>query len=253
MKEKNSYSRTIQSVYDWRTVSWGEKIKLFQHAVERDITSFLALGPGKEPLEDDSLGTALSESGLSRDEIQLIGGVHSSPISSKEIISQVEETISHLKTDYLDLLFVDSELAPDILMPSIERLYAQGKVVEIGLYAEAASNLQFGKGISARLRNWKFTAPNMLNLPKTTSGLTEMMWVHLEETEKFSKAVLDLSEKYEHSPQELLLAWFLQHPSHFHPVVASSSRDFMDAVMRAHHLKIIDEDWQKLPDYIHSN
>ena len=45
MRQKNSYSRIIQDITSWETNNWGDKIRLFQHCVEKDITSFLAVGP----------------------------------------------------------------------------------------------------------------------------------------------------------------------------------------------------------------
>lgn len=248
MKEKNSYSRVVQSITKWETVNWGEKIKLFQHAVERDITSFLAIGPHHETLQNNSLGTALSESGLSRDEIQLISGIQNAPRTSDLFVSQVEETLQHLKSDYLDLLFIDPHLPTDLVMPSIERLHSQGKVIEVGIFGDSLSYLPKDHGVKARLTSWKFGEETMNNIAASTSGVAEMIWIDMDETERYNEALKTLAEKYKHDPQEIILAWLLQHPLHFHPVIDTNSTGFMDLIARAHHLTLIEEDWQKLPD-----
>ncbi len=258
MRQKNSYSRILQGLTDWERTGWGEKIRLFQHCVEKDITSFLALGPRRETLQDNSLGTALSESGLSRDEIQLLGGVSSLPKNSDELIAQVEQTLTHLKTDYLDLFFLDLHSPADIVMPAIERLFSQGKIVETGVYElhDPAISVSLDKNsVKANLTDWSFTPASMksltLNEP-TTENLTEMMWINLQETEKYNEELAPLVQKYQHNSQELLLAWFLQHPSHFHPVLLGNKIEGIDSAARAHHLRIIEEDWNKLPNLLHA-
>ncbi len=253
MRQKNSYSRILQGLKDWESAGWGEKIRLFQHCVEKDITSFLAIGPHRETLQDNSLGTALSESGLSRDEIQLLGGVSSLPKDSDALIAQVEQILTHLKTDYLDLFFLDLHSPAEIVIPAVERLFSQGKIIETGAYElhDPATSITLDKNsVKANLTDWDFTPAGMKRLTLSTSTndkFTEMMWIHLQETIKFNECLAPLVEKYQHDPQELLLAWILQHPSHFHPVLTGRNTEAIDSAARAHHLKIIEEDWNKIP------
>lgn len=256
MRQKNSYSRILQGLTDWEHAGWGEKIRLFQHCVEKDITSFLAIGPGRQNLQNDSLGTALSESGLSRDEIQLVGGVSSLPKNSDELVAQVEQILKCLKTDYLDLFFLDLHSPAEIVLPAVERLFSQGKIIETGAYElhDPSTSISLDKNsVKANLTDWRFTPSAMksltLNTP-TTDKLTEMMWIHLQETDRFNESLAPLVQKYQHDPQELLLAWFLQHPSHFHPVLTGCKTEGIDSAARAHHLKFIQEDWNKIPNIL---
>lgn len=256
MRQKNSYSRILQGLTSWESTVWGEKIRLFQHCVEKDITSFLAIGPRRETLRDNSLGTALSESGLSRDEIQLLGGVSNLPKHPDELIAQVEETLTHLKTDYLDLFFLDLRSPAEIVMPAVERLFSQGKIVETGVYElhDPATSISLDKNsVKANLTDWGFTPAAMKSLTLKEPSIdepTEMMWIHLQETEKFNDTLGTFAQKYHHNPQEILLAWFLQHPSHFHPVLTGNKIEGIDLAARAHHLKIIEEDWKKIPSIL---
>lgn len=240
----------VQSITRWETVSWGDKIHLFQHAVERDITSFLAVGSNGETLQDNALGTALSESGLSRDEIQLIGGIQGIPEDSSDLIDQVENFLTRLSTDYLDLLFIDPKFPIDLLRSAVERLIVQGKLVEIGIYGVPGSFADPDEAFKARLSNWNFNSIAMKDLPRSSSKIPEMMWVHLDQTEPQKAALKGLAEKYDCSPEELLLAWFLQHPGHFHPVLESNDLPSLDWAAQAHHLEIIAEDWQKIPELL---
>ncbi len=254
MRQKNSYSRIIQGITPWERVPWGDKINLFQHCVERDITSFLAIGPHRETLQDNSLGTALSESGLSRDEIQLMSGMRALPNSSDDLIAQVEESLEHLKTDYLDLFFLDLQSPEEIVMPAIERLFSQGKILETGVYDLHAPSVTVPmekNSVKANLTDWKFTPAAMKSLTLKQPGtgdLTEMVWMHLEDPEKYDRLLAPMVEKYRHTAREILLSWFLQHPAHFHPVLQGYELAQIDSAAKAHHLKLIEEDWKNLPN-----
>lgn len=253
MKQKNSYSRIIQGITSWERAAWGDKIRLFQHCVEKDITSFLAVGPNRETLQDNSLGTALSESGLSRDEIQLISGVRKLPKTPEELIAQVEESLEHLKTDYLDLFFLDLHSPAEIVMPAVERLFSQGKILETGVYDLHAPSVTVPmekNSVKANLTDWKFTPATMKSLTLKQSGtgdLSEMVWIRLWESKEYDRLLEPFAQKYEHSAQEILLSWFLQHPAHFHPVLEGNKIEYIDSAAKAHHLKLIEEDWKNLP------
>jgi diketogulonate reductase-like aldo/keto reductase len=259
MRQKNSYSRILQGITTWERAGWGEKIKLFQHCVEKDITSFLAISPRRETLQDNSLGTALSESGLSRDEIQLLGGVSSLPKNPDELVAQVEQTLTHLKTDYLDLFFLDLHSPAEVVLPAIERLVSQGKIMETGVYELHSPSVSASleeNSVKANLTDWDFTPAAMksltLNMP-TSVNLKEMMWIHLPQSESYNHALAPLVQKYQHNPQELLLAWFLQHPSHYHPVISGNKAEEIDEAARAHHLRLIEEDWNKIPSILETS
>lgn len=253
MRQKNSYSRIIQGLTYWEHESYGDKIRLFQHSVERDMTSFLALGPNRETLTENSLGTALSESGLSRDEIQLLSGMTGVPNSPDELVEQVEEILEHLKTDYLDLFFLNLKAPPEITMPAIDRLISQGKVHETGFYDDnnllELQQIQV-EAIHANLTDWKITPASMKTLTLKTAAsedLTEMVWIHLMEIDRFGKTLDQVSRKYELSARELALSWFLQHPAHFHPVIKGNTVELIDSAVKAQHKKLIEEDWKNLP------
>ncbi|MEG9327606.1 hypothetical protein V6B16_06645 [Salinimicrobium catena] len=258
MRQKNSYSRIIQDITNWETVVWGDKIKFFQHSVEKDITSFLAIGPHREILQDNSLGTALSESGLSRDEIQLIGGMNAIPKDPDELIAKVEETLNHLKTDYLDLFFLDLRTPAEMVMPAVERLFSQGKIVETGVFDlhDPSTTVPLEKNsVKASLTSWNFTSASMKTLTLKqpgTADMTEMVWINLQETEKYDRLLEPLVQKYQHNAREIFLSWFLQHPAHFHPVLQVNSIEQINSAAKAQHLKLIEEDWKNLPKKIDS-
>ena len=72
MRNKQTYSRFIQNVLPWSDFHKGRMIQFLHHCVEHDITAFDNSDFRGQNYMGKLFGVALSESGLSRDEIQLI-------------------------------------------------------------------------------------------------------------------------------------------------------------------------------------
>ncbi|MGB7842607.1 MAG: aldo/keto reductase [Salinimicrobium sp.] len=251
MRQKNTYSRLIWDLELWEEEPKGVKIQLFHHCVERDITSFFIDTSEFLVSPKDSLGTALSESGLSRDEIQLIGGIKETGINSEEIISKTDELLLNLKSDYLDLLLLDSSSSPEVVLPAVERLRSQGKVMETGVFKnDKIEDLPKKLEIHATHSSWKYTpaAVKMLTLDRPSSeDVTEMLFLDTIAAEAPNDKLRKMAEKYQLSQQQFLLAWLLQHPAHFHPVLKGNRQEEIDLAVKAFHTKLIREDWEKFP------
>lgn len=250
MRQRNSYSRIVQDPTDWHTLSKGSIIQLFQHCVEKDITSFLINNHGTY---NHSLGTAFSESGLSRDEIQFIAAVQDLQ-EEEEIISRIDKILEFMDTDYLDLLILNSKCSAEVLLSVVQRLRAQGKIVETGVFED-----QPGKQspfledfpASARLSAFRFSpgAIKTLTLAKEAPAeTTQMLLLESGDWENDHEGLKKIAEKYELRPKELLFAWLLHHKGHFHPVIKGNSESGIDAVVKAFHTQLIDEDFNKLPE-----
>lgn len=249
MRQKNSYSRIIWDLEQWEHKPKGSKIQLFHHCVEKDITSFFIDTSEFVVTPKDSLGTALSESGLSRDEIQLIGGIREIGLDSEAIIAKTEELLLNLKTDYLDLLLVDISSSSEVVMPAVERLRSQGKVMETGIFEKNPNqdNLPEKIQVNATLSPWKYTpaAIKLLSLDRPAKeNITEMLFL---DTRDSGGELQEIADKYRLSPQQFVLAWLLQHPSHFHPVLTGNEIETIDSAVKAFHTTLIREDREKLP------
>jgi diketogulonate reductase-like aldo/keto reductase len=251
MRQRNSYSRIILDPVDWKKESKGSKIQLFQHCLEKDITTFLInTGEGSYSHE---LGTAFSESGLSRDEIQFIASLRSYSDEEK-VIEQVEEILQFLDTDYLDLLLLDFSLPADVLLSVIKRLRARGKVVEIGVLEEKPGmQTQFLEDFpaSATLSSFAFTPAAIKTLTlaeEVPQETTQMLILKSGDWENDHRELREIAEKYNLRPKELLFAWLLHHQGHFHPVIKGTSEAVIDSAVKAFHTKLIEEDFKKLPE-----
>lgn len=253
MRQRNSYSRIIQDPEYWKDLSKGVKIQLFHHCVEKDITSF-ALNFSRSNSYNHGLGVAFSESGLSRDEIQFIAALPEQSDSAGNIPEQVEEILKILDTDYLDLLLLDLDAPPEVIIPVIEQLRAQGKIVEIGVMENRPGEKRdFLKDFpaSATLSNFRFTPAAVKSLTLTEAASEETTQMIIPESgdwENENEALKAVASKYNLRPKELLFSWLLSLKAHFHPIIKGNSEAVIDSAQKAFHTSIIEEDLEKLPE-----
>ena len=255
MRQRNSYSRIVQELEDWQHLSKGLKIQLFQHCIENNITSFL-INFSNPAFYDRELGTALSESQLSRDEIQLIANLRTKDSGEHDIVSEVEQILEILKTDYLDLIFIDGKNASEEKVSALGLLQSRGKLKETGvsnLKNEQDPEWNFPLPCKARLSSLTFNRGSIksLTLEKPTSKeISKMLFLESTGEENQNEHLEAMSQKYGLLPKELLFAWLLEHPGHLHPIIKGKSEAVIDSAAKALNTRLIKEDRLKLPDLI---
>ncbi|WP_029038105.1 aldo-keto reductase family protein [Salinimicrobium xinjiangense] len=253
MRQRNSYSRIIQDPAGWQELSKGAKIHLFQHCIEKGITTFLVDFCHADTY-DSGLGTAFSESGLSRDEIQIIACPGDNLSDEESIISRVEQILEILDTDYLDLLILDFNAPADVLLSAVERFRARGKIVEVGvLENRPGEKKDFLKDFpaSATISTLKLGpgAIKSLTLAEPASEeTTQMIIPESGDWENEHEELNKLAQKYSLRPKEILFAWLLHHKAQFHAVIKGNSEAVIDSAFKAFHASIIDEDLEKFPE-----
>lgn len=250
MKERNSYSRFIQNVCSWKGLEKGRIIQLLHHCIAHDITTFDGADFYGTNCIEKTFGTALSESGLSRDEIQLITKFEN-PDGTRNFVNTVDDILLRLRIDYLDLVLINSPAPSEELLESIERLSSQGKVLEIGgMNAQYQSLTASGIPLSAYQIRVDFSPDSLqdLNSAELTSGnLTCLGWLELEEKADRKTNVLDqFCRKYKLTRTELFIAWILQHPAHLHPVLSFSEKDQISSTTATKDVDLNSFDWQKI-------
>src|SRR5690554_5291910 len=128
MKERTAYSRIILNTLPWERMQKGRIIRLLHEAVQIGSTSFIVSSPGQEEIPK-AFAAAYSESGLSRDEIQLIAEMANPTATGLE--DRVDGLLRDLGTDYFDLLLLRTVAEPQALVEVFERLWNHGKVKEL--------------------------------------------------------------------------------------------------------------------------
>ena len=251
MRKKNSYSRLVQNLHPWQNHQKGVRIQLFHHCVENKITSFF-LDLNEVDEFSKHLGTALSESGLSRDKIQLIGRLGKGKTSKDEVIEGVENLLLMLRTDYLDLLLLDAQAATDDTFSALDLLKSRGQITETG-------------SINGKTSGKHRVLANMwvLDLSIGKSGNSDLGELTSEDVAQFlflkdlqweeRQEIKQLEEKYNAIFQELIFAWILNHPAHFHLITSGRQQEEIDLPARALNTQLIGEDREKISEIIRIN
>ena len=181
--------------------------------------------------------------------------------SKEHIITSVEQSLSNLQTDYLDVML----------------LHRPSPLLEVEEVADAFNTLeQSGKVRSFGVSNFTPTQLDLLATEVTldwnqiecslshnsplfdgsldhhqTKGIGTMAWSPLgqyfkdenEANQRLKPLVETLCEKYNASEDQLLLAWVLKHPASIHPVVGTTRIDRLKDAQAATSIALSMEDW----------
>lgn len=184
--------------------------------------------------------------------------------SYKHIIASVETSLENLSTDYIDCMLIhrpDPLFDADEAAKAFTQLKQQGKVLHFGV-----SNFRKWQ---VDLLNSRFKVEvnqiecSLLQLNPFMDGTLDqcqqhhiipMAWSPLgggnlfEETDdERNKRIIAvaglLAEKYNSSPDIILLSWLLTHPSSMLPVLGTSKAERVKAAVEATQIKLEREEW----------
>lgn len=248
MRKKNEYSRIIQRIESWKSESKGVRIQLFHHCIENSVTSFYfdSLNSTRE------LGNAFSESQLSRDKVQLIGGIPNK-LTEEQLPDEVDKLLKDLRVDYLDLLIVDP--SSEGIESAIALLLSQGKLREIGYFHDESlpktSKVKLPEKALFQTLGLSPAGLKTLTLAESSSkDISKMLFLEGKELPE-QNVVEEFSEKYDLTPNEFLQAWILNHPALFH-LVKEGKKAEIDAAVKAAGVTLIREDWEIFPKKLKS-
>lgn len=281
MKHNTSFSRIIAGTMGWG--SWGkqfsenEMISLLHHCMENNITTFDHADIYGGYTTEQDFGNALAASGIKRSEIQLISKCGIQYVCEKRdnsikhynyekdyIIWSAEQSLTHLKTDYLDLLLLHRPsplMHPDEIAEAVSRLKKEDKIKAFGLSNFTPSQTRLiGSKLPVSVNQIQFSLTHfeaMLNgslddmmlhdiLPMAWSPLGAVFKEESRQTERIRLLLLELVEQYRATADQLLLAWILKHPSGIHPVIGTTDKDRITNAAKAAEIDLRPEDWFKL-------
>jgi predicted oxidoreductase len=278
MSEQRIHSPLIAGTMTWgiwgRNYNKEEMIQLMKHCLDAGINSFDHADIYGDYTTEASFGTALAESNISRDSIQLIskcgiqleGGQRNNKIkhydySKNYIISSAEQSLKNLKTDYLDLLLLHR---PSPLMnageiaTAIEQLKQQGKILDFGVSNFNSAQIDYiQNAIKINYNQIEFSVTHLdpmldgtldyLQLhrikPMCWAPLGKVFKINDTQTKRLLEAITPLTEKYETSVAALLLAWIIKHPAKITPVFGTTSRSRINELLRALEIELDETDW----------
>ena len=223
---------------------------------------------------EKSFGNALSLSKIDRESIFLISkcGIQypsdKRPLKVKyydyskgHIRFSVENSLKNLKTDYLDILLLHRPsplMNPKEISEEIDKLKEEGKIKSFGVSNFTNSQIKFiSKETKVLWNQIEFSLTN--NHPMvdgTLDYLQEnkigvMAWSPLgsffkEKNEKQKRITIlfnELSEKYNCTHDQLLLAWILKHPANIYPVLGSTNPNRLKLAVNAIKINLEIDDW----------
>ena len=151
---------------------------------------------------------------------------------------------------------------PYEVMEAVEQLKKEGKIISFGVSNFTPSQVDLlSSEVVVDVNQIEFSAVQHQALfdgrleQMLTHKMTPMTWAPLgkifsTQTTSQKKRILEqielLTTKYNASPDQLLLAWILKHPSGIHPVIGSTNLKRIKAASKAVSIHLTTQDWFKI-------
>ncbi|TDY10513.1 aldo/keto reductase family oxidoreductase [Meridianimaribacter flavus] len=273
-----NYSKIIAGTMTWG--NWGKQFSkkemeaFMHHCIEQQITTFDHADIYGGYTNESQFGDAFAESGIDREHIQLISKcgiqyitenrnnkVKHYNYSKDYIIWSAENSLKHLKTDYLDVLLLHRPsplMHPNEIAEAITILKKEGKIKSFGVSNFTPSQMELlGLRIDIDVNQIEFSLTQHTAMHDgtldymLTNGIKPMCWSPLgtvfkdetDQTQRIHKQLEALTDKYNASKDQLLLAWILKHPAQITPVVGTTNKNRIVAASKATAIDLELEDW----------
>jgi predicted oxidoreductase len=271
------FSRVIAGAWRWHTVSQDTVERLIHTSLNEGITTFDHADIYGDHANEEIFGNVIRKNSSLREKMQLVSKcgikfksakrpaslVKHYDTSKEHIIWSVENSLTMLGTDRLDLLLIhrpDPLLNPTEVAEAFTQLKEQGKIVHVGV-----SNFTPGQ---YRMLQHYLDFPLVTNqieislsrtLPFFNGDLdvlleheaSAMAWsplgggnLMIGDREWFSKA-----SKYNATYAQLSLAWLMKHPSIF-PVIGTTKPDRIMESAKAVAIDLDRQDWFEMLQWV---
>jgi len=265
------------------TMTWGvwgkncttmQMIALMNCCLENNITTFDHADIYGDYSTEAAFGKAFRESNIDRNKIQLISkcGIQMESKSRKNVVKHydystsyivwsVEQSLSNLQTDYLDLLLLHRPsplMRADEISAAIEKLKQAGKILDFGVsnftpsqmdLVETKTNISYNQ-IRFSITSFEAMLDGTLDHMQT-HHITPMSWSPLgtvfknsdDQAHRVKQIATNLSIKYEVPMDVILLAWILKHPAGILPVCGTADQCRIANLMSATTVDMELQDW----------
>lgn len=263
--------------------AWGkqltknEMISTLRHCLDHGITTFDHADIYGDYTTEKDFGNAFADSGVARESIQLISkcgiqyvgetrdnAVKHYQYDADYIIWSAEKSISDLQCDYLDLHLIHRPSAlmhPDEIAKAVDVLTSEGKIKAFGVsnFSPSQTDLIASKStVSANQIEFSLTAHEAIHNGSLDhmklSNITPMCWSPLgnvfkaedEQNKRIHTLLDELSETYDASKDQLLLAWILKHPAGIHPVIGTTNMERISLASKTENIALSEIDWFRM-------
>jgi predicted oxidoreductase len=275
------YSRIVQGCMTWgvwgKQLSKNEMISTIDHCMENGITTFDHADIYGDYTTEKEFGKALAEVDIPREDmlliskcgIQYIGKTRNNEVKHYQydadyIIKSAEKSIKDLGANFLDLFLLHRPsplMHPDEVAKAVDSLVSEGKIKAFGVSNFTPSQTDLiSKRSHICMNQIEFSLTHFEAMHNGSldhmmiSGITPMCWSPLgkvfktedEQTRRIHILLEVLSQKYNATKDQLLLAWILKHPSGIHPVIGTTNKERISNATKADSIALTDVDWFKM-------
>lgn len=255
--------------------------KLIDVCVEENITTFDHAYIYGGHTTEELFGNAWKDMDLKRENLQFIskcGIVMSSdkkPSALKYynynkdyILNCVDESLSNLKTDYLDTLLLHRPsplMNPEVIAEAFTVLKNAGKVKEFGVSNFSVSQFELINQYVPLVTNQIEISVNEISSFENgildqlmSKGLRPTAWSVMgsyfsdqsDENIRIKKVIVELCDKYNAEENQILLAFILKHPSKIIPVIGTSKAETIRTLSQTLQIDLDLEDWFRILESI---
>lgn len=254
------FSELIAGTMRWGI--WGanhsvkEIQKLIDVCVEENITTFDHADIYGGHTTEELFGNAWKDMDLKRENLQFISKCGIVMNSDKKpsalkyynynkdyILNCVDESLSNLKTDYLDTLLLHRPsplMNPEVIAEAFTVLKDVGKVREFGVSNFSVSQFELINQYVPLVTNQIEISVNEISSFENgildqlmSKGLRPTAWSVMgsyfsdqsDENIRIKKVIVELCDKYNAEENQILLAFILKHPSKIIPVIGTSKAE----------------------------
>ena len=275
-------SRIIAGVMNWGT--WGAKLDtdqlstLTKQCLDLGVTTIDHADIYGDHTTEAQWGAGFAKSGIARRELQLITkcgimmpseqrpGIEDKHYDTTKahIIRSVEQSLSNLCTDYIDLLLIHRPsplMQPAVVADAMKELQQSGKVLHFGVSNFTPSQVSLMQSQLTVVANQVEISPTALSTMTDgtldqcmTNSIIPMAWSPLAggrlfegglsgEDAELKTRLLAVAEKYGWQLDEMIYLFLLHHPAHIHIVTGSSNINRIKVAHEASHVIISDAQW----------
>ena len=255
--------------------------KLIDVCVEENITTFDHADIYGGHTTEELFGNAWKDMDLKRENLQFISKCGIVMNSDKKpsalkyynynkdyILNCVDESLSNLKTDYLDTLLLHRPsplMNPEVIAEAFTVLKNAGKVKEFGVSNFSVSQFELINQYVPLVTNQIEISVNEISsfengiLDQLMSmGLRPTAWSVMgsyfsdqsDENIRIKKVIVELCDKYNAEENQILLAFILKHPSKIIPVIGTSKAETIITLSQTLQIDLDLEDWFRILESI---
>ena len=279
------FSELIAGTMRWGI--WGanhsvkEIQKLIDVCVEENITTFDHADIYGGHTTEELFGNAWKDMDLKRENLQFISKCGIVMNSDKKpsalkyynynkdyILNCVDESLSNLKTDYLDTLLLHRPsplMNPEVIAEAFTVLKDVGKVKEFGVSNFSVSQFELINQYVPLVTNQIEISVNEISSFENgildqlmSKGLRPTAWSVMgsyfsdqsDENIRIKKVIVELCDKYNAEENQILLAFILKHPSKIIPVIGTSKAETIRTLSQTLQIDLDLEDWFRILESI---